>query len=415
MKEGAQVSGHDVVALDPDTNVIAQLRQGKPPLFEPELEDLIGEGVAAGRLRFESDPVSAATAEIVWVTFDTPVDDNDMPQPSIVIDYVASLCQHLPIGCLVFVSSQLPVGTTRKLAASQRARKLTFGYSPENLRLGRAIDVFTKPDRVIVGLETDDDRSKVKALLAPFTTNILWMGIEAAEMTKHAINAFLATSVAFANEIATICEQVGADAKDVERGLKSEERIGPRAYLSPGGAFAGGTLARDVTTLANLGRGLGVPITLISAVLDSNNHHRSWPLRKLRERLGALNGRRIAILGLAYKPGTSTLRRSSAVDLALELRAEGAEVIVFDPAISDLPSEIARQMILTLSPADALKGADATVLATSWPEFSDLPWSELVPAMRRPIFIDANGFLAATLRHRPGIEYAAVGLPWPVE
>jgi UDPglucose 6-dehydrogenase len=408
--------GHHVVALDPDAALVGQLRQGKPPLFEPGLDDLIGEGLAAGRLRFESDPACAGVAEVVWVTFDTPVDDNDVPQPSVVVDYVASLRHHLPAGCLVLVSSQLPVGTTRKLAASWRARDgITFGYSPENLRLGRAIDVFTKPDRVVVGLETEVDRSKVTALLAPFTTNIVWMGIEAAEMTKHAINAFLATSVAFMNEIATICEQVGADAKEIERGLKSEERIGPRAYLSPGGAFAGGTLARDVTTLANLGHGLGVPVTLVSAVRDSNNQHRSWPLRKLKERLGALNGRRIAILGLTYKPGTSTLRRSGAVELALGLRAEGAEVVAFDPAVSELPPEIVGQMTLASSPAGALKGADAAVLATPWPEFRGLPWPDLLPAMRRPIVVDAGGFLATPLRDRPGIAYAAVGLPWPAE
>src|SRR5438128_8340699 len=154
--------GHDVVALDPDAHLVGGLRQGKPPLFEPGLADLIGEGLTAGRLRFESDPACATAAEVVWVTFDTPVDDNDVPQPSAVVEYVAALRRHLPAGCLVLISSQWPVGTTCKLAAGQRARDgVTFGYSPENLRLGRAIDVFTKPDRVVVGLETDDDRSKV--------------------------------------------------------------------------------------------------------------------------------------------------------------------------------------------------------------------------------------------------------------
>jgi UDPglucose 6-dehydrogenase len=409
-------AGHEVVGIDADAETVANLRRGKPPLFEPGLEDLVAAGLARGTLRFDTEPRAAAGAEVVWIAYDTPVDDNDVPQPAAVVDRVMELLPHVTKGALVLLSSQLPVGTTRQLAnAAGPGRAVTFGYSPENLRLGRAIEVFTRPDRVIVGLQADADRAKVSALLAPFTDKIVWTGIEAAEMTKHAINAFLATSVAFMNEIAAICEQVGADASEVERGLKSEERIGPKAYLSPGGAFAGGTLARDVTTLAGLGERLGMPVTLISAVRESNDRHRSWPLRKLRERLGGLGGRRIAILGLTYKPGTSTLRRSGAVELAMALKAEGASVVAFDPAVRDVPSEIASGLTVALSPQEALKGADAAVLATPWPEFRDLPWPELLPAMRSAIVVDANGFLAASLRNRPGIAYAAVGLPWSAE
>ena len=255
-------AGHDVVGLDEDDAVVAGLSRGEPPLFEPGLAKLIAEGCAAGHLRFETDSRAAAAAEVVWIAYDTPVDDNDMPQTSIVTDRVTALFPHLSVDCLVLVSSQLPVGTTRQLANAAAAHghdRVTFGYSPENLRLGRAIEVFTRPDRVVVGLQAEHDRPKVSALLASFTESIVWMGIELAEMTKHAINAFLATSVVFMNEIASICENVGADAKEVERGLKSEARIGPGAYLSPGGPFAGGTLARDVTTLTRLGEKSGLP------------------------------------------------------------------------------------------------------------------------------------------------------------
>jgi UDPglucose 6-dehydrogenase len=408
-------AGHQVVALDADPDVIDSLRQGKPPLFEPGLEELIKSGMETGRLRFENDPAVVADAEVTWVTFDTPVGDDDVPQPSIVVDHVRSLFKYLPAGMLVLVSSQLPVGTTRHLADSAAGRGcelVTFGYSPENLRLGRALDVFMKPDRIVVGLETERDREKVVALLAPITDRIEWMGLESAEMTKHAINAFLATSVAFMNEVAAICEDVGANAKDVERGLKSEERIGRKAYLSPGGAFAGGTLARDVTILADLGRRGGIPVTLVSSVADSNNQHRSWPLRKLKERLGNLRGRRIAILGLTYKAGTSTLRRSSAVELALELHSAGAEVVGFDPEVHKLPQELERRMALAGSASEALVQADAIVLATAWPQFRDLAWSGLISSMRHPIVVDANWFLAGALGSGGGVAYACVGLPW---
>jgi UDPglucose 6-dehydrogenase len=410
-------AGHEVVGLDPDPQNIARLRRGEPPLFEPGLKDLIATGLSSSRLRFETDAALAvANADVVWVAFDTPVDDNDVPQVSAVVDPVTRLLGLLPDRCLVLLSSQVPVGTTRRLAeaAAHAGRTdLTFGYSPENLRLGKALEVFTRPDRVVVGLQFEADRDKISAMLVPFTTNIIWMGLEAAEMTKHAINAFLATSVAFMNEIATICEMVGADAKEVERGLKSEQRIGPAAYLSPGGAFAGGTLARDIATLADLGRDRGVPVALVSAVQESNSRHQSWPLRKLRERLGTLAGRRVALLGLTYKPGTDTLRRSAAVELALTLRSEGATVVAFDPVVRTLPDELAGQIELASSPAAALAQADAAVLMTPWPEFRDLSWSELVLSMASPTIVDANWFLAQVLRKQPGIAYAAVGLPWP--
>jgi UDPglucose 6-dehydrogenase len=408
-------AGHEVVAIDSNADVVSELRAGNPPLFEPGLQDAIREGLIAGKLRVDGDVASASSAEIVWVALDTPLDENDRPQPSSVLDYVSSLIDAVAPHGLILISSQLPVGSTRRLCneAVRRGRgDVTFAYSPENLRLGRAIELFMRPDRVVIGLQSGGDRKRVAALFAPLTSNIVWMGIEAAEMTKHAINAFLATSVAFMNELGALCEQVGADAREVERGLKTEERIGPRAYLSPGAAFAGGTLARDVETLTELDAALGLPGVLIAAVRESNHRHRAWPLRKLKERLGPLAGRHIAILGLTYKAGTSTLRRSSAVELAMQLLAEGAQVTAFDPAVKELPARLAGQMELAASPADALRKADAVVLATGWPEFHDLSWPNLLSLMRTPIVIDANWFMAVHLRNFPGIAYTAVGLPW---
>ena len=289
-----RAAGTPVVGIDPDAALVARLRSAEPPLLEPGLAELIGDGLSNNRLRFEvASAETISGAEVFWVAFDTPVDEDDVAQISAVVDPVMALIPSLPDHCLVLVSSQLPVGTTRKLvdaAALSGRRDVTFGYIPENLRLGKAIEVFTKPDRVVVGLQSETDRAKVTTLLAPFTDKIVWMSIESAEMTKHAINAFLATSVVFMNELATICEQVGADAKEVESGLKSETRIGPGAYLSPGGPFTGGTLARDVTTLSDLGKELRVPVSLISAVRQSNNEHRFWALRKLKDRAGASVG-----------------------------------------------------------------------------------------------------------------------------
>jgi len=335
-------AGHDVLGVD-EEDVVGELARGQPPLFEPGLAELVQSGLKTGRLSFTTDlSKAAAGADVYWVAFDTPVDEDDVADISYVTDRVKAMLPHLPRGCLVVVSSQLPVGSVRALAGHAHAlgrTDLSFACSPENLRLGKAIEVFTKPDRVIVGLQRAGDEGKIRALLAPITDSIVFMSVESAEMTKHAINSFLAMSVAFANEIATICEAVGADAGEVARGLKTEARIGPKAYVSPGAAFAGGTLARDIAFLSEEARTHGLELALIPSVAASNRRHRDWPLDRLRAFLGEIKGSTVAILGLTYKAGTSTLRRSSSVELARVLAAAGARVRAYDPAVSSLPPD----------------------------------------------------------------------------
>ncbi len=407
---------HDVTGLDFEPDTVARLATGQAPLFEPGLDALLQAGLAAGRLRFSGDIDEAlAGAEVVWVTYDTPVDDDDRADVAFVVERVSRLFPALEAGTLVLISSQLPVGTTHQLeqlyAAAHPDRPVSFAYSPENLRLGKAIGVFTQPDRVVVGVRDETDKARVAALLRPLTERIEWMGVESAEMTKHALNAFLATSVTFINEIATLCEQVGADAKEVERGLKSEMRIGPRAYLGPGGAFAGGTLARDISFLSAIGAAHSRPTHLISAVRASNDAHKGWAGQRLMTLLGNLAGQRIAIWGLTYKPGTDTLRRSSAVELCQWLVAQGAQVQAHDPAVQALPAELAGLFSLHATPLDALDGAAALVVATEWPDYQTVAAAAIVAAMAQPVVVDANRFLARTLGDDPRIRYAAVGKP----
>lgn len=405
--------GHQVTGLDFDETVINSLKNGKPPLFEPGLEDLVKRGLEAGVLDFSTNPADASHgAQVIWVTFDTPVDDDDNADVDYVLERVSRLFPYLESGQEVLISSQLPVGTSKTLEAMfTEARPdvlVSFSYSPENLRLGKAISVFTHPDRVVIGVRTEKSRQIFTELIAPFTDHIEWMSVESAEMTKHALNVFLATSVTFINEIAALCEQVGADAKEVERGLKSETRIGPKAYLGPGDAFAGGTLARDIAFLTKLGLQHDLPIHLIPAVRASNDAHKGWPRRRLVQLLGDLKGKTIAVWGLTYKAGTDTLRRSSAIELCQWLLEQGAKVQAHDPAVKSLPAQYAA-ISLRASPTEAAQGADALVVATEWPDYRAVSMPDILATMHTAIVLDANRFLATAVENLSGVTYSAVG------
>ncbi len=403
-------AGHDVYALDPDEKIIADLRRGLPPIDEPGLPELTASGLASGRLNFTTDAHEALKdAELLWVTFDTPVNERDEADFDFVRSKLESVADQIPRGTMVLISSQVPLGFTRALQGQWHARGLRFAYSPENLRLGKAIDSFCKADRAVVGLDSLEDRPLLQVLLGAFAARIEWMSIESAEMTKHAINAFLASSVTFINELARLCEALGADAKQVERGLKSEGRIGPKAYLGPGMAFSGGTLARDLRYLVSFGDRESIGTPLLSGALESNLSHQHWLHEKLAHALAEVFNPAVAVLGLTYKPGTNTLRRSASVELCRWLHGRGVRVRAHDPAISELPEEPARVITLCSSPRQALDGANVAVVSTEWPEYRDIPGSLFVQSMRRPWVVDPNWFLSQSLASIPEIRYLATG------
>jgi UDPglucose 6-dehydrogenase len=403
-------AGHQVAGLDPDAPVIADLRRGQPPLHEPGLSELLAHGIAHNNLSFHTNPADApANADVLWVTFDTPVNEQDEADVAFIRARLEEVRDSLKPGTLVLISSQVPVGFTSALRRDWSDKGLRFAYSPENLRLGKAIDVFCHPERVILGVEGDGDRQRLTELFAPFCARLEWMAVESAEMTKHALNAFLATSVTFINELSRLCEEVGADAKEVERGLKSEGRIGPRAYLSPGAAFAGGTLARDLRFLVRRGLDVGVKTPLLQGVLTSNEAHKNWVRERVDQLLAGIAQPVVAVLGLTYKPGTSTLRRSSAVELCRWLHDQGVRVRGHDPAVYALPPELNRVMELTPGPLDALDGAHLAIIATEWPSFRNLRAMDVNARMRQPRVIDPNHFLADVLGGDPRIHYFATG------
>ena len=398
-----------VIGLDFDSAVVRELQNGIPPLFEPGLAELINERIQSKQLDFSDDPaVACREADLLWVCYDTPVDDNDVADLTPVLDGVRRSVPYLRPGTLILISAQIPAGTCRALET--QFSDYRFAYSPENLRLGKALSIFLNADRVILGVRTEADANELQPLLNNFTQNLIIVRTESAEMIKHAINSFLASSIAFMNEIARVCEHVGADAKEVERGLKSEPRIGPAAYLSPGGPFAGGTLARDVVALTKIAQQKAEPLILVPAIKLSNDQHKRWAVLKLREELGELSSRSVAILGLTYKPGTDTLRRSLAIELCRELLEKGAQVRAYDPVVAALPHDLAK-IVLSRDLGETVSGSDAAVICTEWPQIREADWDKILAQDKNSVLIDANGFLAAIVANREDVTYRQVGRP----
>jgi UDPglucose 6-dehydrogenase len=407
--------GNRVTGLDFDAKTIERLSGGIPPVLEQGLEELVKQGLTSGMLNFSSSVDEAVRdAEVLWVAYDTPVDDDDNADIDFVIARIEKTLPHLPLGATVLISSQMPVGSVKRLEAIANARfpkkQIGFACSPENLRLGKALEAFLRPDRIVVGTRSTRDRERLVRLLRPITARIEWMSIESAEMTKHAINAFLATCVTFANEIAAICERVGADAKEVERGLKTESRIGPKAYLSPGSAFAGGTLARDIAFLNVVGQKEALVTPVLSSVKPSNDEHKQWIKRKLQSLFPNLSRIKVVVWGLTYKPGTDTLRRSLAVDLCDWLTGQGVEVCVHDPVVKQLPQEWTGKVARLDDPVAALKGAHALVISTEWPQYKDIASDTVANAAPGMVVLDANRFLSGFAMNSR-LRYVAVGTP----
>lgn len=406
-------AGHAVMGLDFCSEIIENIKKGVLPVFEPGLKELVQKGLDSNQLTFTADHAEAHDAEVLWIAYDTPVDQDDQADHMFVIEQTQRTLPFLKNNALVIVSSQLPVLSVQLL--EQHAMKyfpnkhLKFACVPENLRLGKALEVFMRPDRIVVGIRCEQDKVKIENLFAPIAANLEWMSVESAEMTKHAINSFLALSVTFANEIASLCEAIGADAKEVERGLKTEKRIGPGAYLAPGGAFAGGTLARDIMFLAGIADRHGLPLTLIKAINESNANHKLWVREKLLASFSSLAGVEVAVWGLTYKPGTNTLRRSMAVELCDWLLSQKANVRVYDPSSPVLPERWKGKVISAQTPLEALKGAAAMVVGTEWPTFCDPTVAEIVAIAPRIIIYDSNRFLKH-LAGNQSIKYISVGM-----
>jgi UDPglucose 6-dehydrogenase len=407
--------GYRVVGVDLDEQKAESLQKGVPPLFEPQLEELMKKHLASGALRFTSDVASAvAQADDVVIAYDSPVNDRDEVDVGPVTNAAKLAAPHLKANAPLVITSQVPLGTCEEIETSVRALNAKWQsgvvYTPENLRLGTAIPRFLQPDMLVLGASRKEAHQAALALYAPFETTKIETDLRSAEMVKHALNTFLATSITFINEIANLADRLGADAVAVGKALKLDARIGRFALMTPGLGFSGGTLARDVTQLRKFAGELGYDAKLLDSIVSVNEGTFDEIVVKLKNRLGDLKGKSIGILGLAYKPGTSTMRRSPAIKIVERLSAVGAKCAGYDPMASDEEfQESASMLVREKSAADLAKGRDALVLVTEWPEFKELDWAAMGKSMKTPILVDSKNHLSPDALAAAGFDYQGFG------
>lgn len=405
--------GYSVTAIDFNKSLINNLKKGIPPLFEPDLSETINKHLKTNRLEFFIDASVSKDSDYVVIAYDSPVNDKDEVDISPVIKAAEIAAPYLMPNTPVIITSQVPLGSCEKI--EEKIKRINgkwesgVVYTPENLRLGSAIPLFLEPDMIVLGSNNKAASSAAIKLYESFKTKKFPMSLRSAEMVKHAINTFLATSITFGNEIANIADRLGADAVAVGQAIKADQRIG-KAPVLPGLGFSGGTLARDVELLKKFSKQLGYPGHLLQSITAINEDSFNQIILKLKSKLGSLNGKKIGILGLTYKPGTSTMRRSPAIKIIVKLLAAKAICLAYDPKASAKELKTYTKTVIKMPSVDALaKKSEALVLITEWPEFKDLDYKKLASLMKNALIIDTKNFLDPEIMVKSGFDYVGYG------
>jgi UDPglucose 6-dehydrogenase len=410
-------TGNDVVCADVDPKKIEGLKQNQLPIYEPGLEPLVERNQQQRRLSFTTDvPAAIASASVVFIAVGTPPDEDGSADLRHVLAVGDQIGQHMKRELVVVTKSTVPVGTAKKVAdAVGRHAKHKFHMcsNPEFLKEGAAVDDFLKPDRVVLGVDSDFARSVMAELYAPFVRTgkpIIFMDIASAEMTKYAANAMLATRISFMNEIARLCETVGANVDAVRRGIGSDDRIGP-SFLFPGPGYGGSCFPKDVQALIRTAESVNVPLSVVSAVEQANERQKHVLFEKTTKALGGtLKGSLIALWGLAFKPQTDDMREAPALTLIDELLTSGATVRAHDPvAEHEARRRLGDRIAYADSNYDAAAGADALVVVTDWNEYRHPDFRRIKQALKRPVLIDGRNLYDPQQMRSLGFTYDSIG------
>jgi UDPglucose 6-dehydrogenase len=412
-------SGNDVIGIDKDSRKVEMLEQGQIPIYEPGLLELVQRNRRNGRLNFTTSLAEGiAPAHIVFVAVGTPQSADGSADLSGVWAVADEIAAHAQGPKLILLKSTVPVGTNRAFAerlAGRTRQPLEVASNPEFLKEGAAIDDFMRPDRVVVGVRRPEAAEKLRELYAPFLRTerpFLVMSPESAEMTKYVANALLATKISFINEMANLCERLGADVNDVRRGIGHDARIGFQ-FLFPGAGYGGSCFPKDVYSLISMARALDVPCHLIEAVNRVNEAQKQVLPRKIRRHYGgALKEKTLAVWGLAFKPRTDDVREAPALTLLDDLLAEGVKVRVHDPeAMANVRALYGDQLLYCDRPYGTLEGADGLAIVTEWQEFRHPDFEVMRRLLREPVIFDGRNLYEPKQMAELGFTYYAIGRP----
>jgi UDPglucose 6-dehydrogenase len=409
-------TGNDVLCADVDAKKIARLKTNDIPIYEPGLEPMVARNQAEGRLRFTTDVGAAVEhGKVVFIAVGTPPGEDGSADLKYVLAVARTIGAHMNESKVVVTKSTVPVGTAEKVRQAikgETTSPFSVASNPEFLKEGAAIDDFMKPDRVVLGVDSEEARDALAELYAPFVRTgnpILFMDIPSAEVTKYAANAMLATRISFMNQIADLCERVGADVGMVRQGIGTDRRIGP-AFLFPGPGYGGSCFPKDVKALIKTARDLGMVPELWDSVEVVNERQKLVLLAKLAGELGPLAGRTIAIWGLAFKAETDDMRESPAIPLIEGVLAQGGNVAAHDPKAIEVAREIFGDRIrYAKDPYDAVRGADALAIVTEWLVYRNPDLDRVKALLSQPVVIDGRNLFDPTKMGRAGFRYVGIG------
>jgi UDPglucose 6-dehydrogenase len=411
--------GHDVVCVDSDSGKISDLDAGRVPIFEPGLEEIIGANVKARRLSFTSQLAPAvAGAEAIFIAVGTPSRRGDgHADLSFVFAAAEEIAESLNRQTVIITKSTVPVGTSREVERIVRRirPKLAFeiASNPEFLREGSAIEDFLRPDRVVVGCDTDHARNVVKEIYRPLYLNetpILFTSRESAELIKYAANAFLATKITFINEMADLCEKLGGDVQDLARGIGLDGRIGSK-FLHAGPGFGGSCFPKDTVALLRTSQEAGAPTRIVETVVAVNEARKREMAHRIMRSFGGVAGKTVAMLGLTFKPNTDDMREAPSLTIIPALKAEGARIRAYDPEGAREASRFL-DIQLCADAYEAISGADGVVILTEWNEFRALDLARMKSLLKRALMVDLRNIYRPQQMAEAGFEYFSVGRPW---
>jgi len=409
--------GNEVLCVDVDRSKIDLLERGEIPFYEPGLKDLVARNVRERRLRFSTSLEQATRwGEVVFICVGTPPRRDGTADLSAVFAVAKKVAQAMPGYRLVVQKSTVPVGTGDRVHAilkryAKRRVPFDVASNPEFLREGTAVENFMRPDRIVIGANTERAQKILRGIYAPLyllETPTLLTDVRTAELLKYAANAFLATKISFVNEMANLAEAVGADIRDVAKGMGLDRRIGPK-FLHPGPGFGGSCLPKDTVALRSFAKRAGVPLRIVSAVIDTNQAQRVVAAKKVFAALKGRGTRTAAILGLSYKPDTDDLREAPALDLIRALLKKGVRVRAYDPAVRRGSAGVPAGVTFGANAYDAAKGADVLVLVTEWNQFRKLDLLKIRRVMRRRVIVDLRDIYDPAMVRRLGFTYSCVG------